>query len=248
MTLQARLTDLQREIGNVITVLERRQCFDSAEEAREHSQQIKMLRKWRADVLALLDDARPAHEQALEALEFAAGAIGDAIGCEDGLDGRAGETVLRMIDAALVANGRQPMRKPQHDADIEWFRQYLRERLAVLGDDARPAEGGAALIAAERQRQIEHEGWTPEHDDAHSTGEIVSAAVCYAVYGSHQTRGTAEECVALVLSRWPFELTWWKPSDDPVRNLVKAGALIAAEIDRLQRKLPPSPSPSREEP
>jgi len=35
---------------------------------------------------------------------------------------------------------------------------------------------------------------------------------------------------------WPWEASWWKPSDDPIRNLAKAGALIAAEIDRLQRK------------
>lgn len=37
-------------------------------------------------------------------------------------------------------------------------------------------------------------------------------------------------------SDWPWHSSWWKPSDDPIRNLVKAGALIAAEIDRLQRQ------------
>jgi hypothetical protein len=34
---------------------------------------------------------------------------------------------------------------------------------------------------------------------------------------------------------WPWDEKWWKPSTNPIRNLVKAGALIAAEIDRLQR-------------
>jgi len=34
---------------------------------------------------------------------------------------------------------------------------------------------------------------------------------------------------------WPFSSEWWKPAQDPIRNLVKAGALIAAEIDHLQR-------------
>jgi hypothetical protein len=38
---------------------------------------------------------------------------------------------------------------------------------------------------------------------------------------------------------WPWDQDWWKPSPDPIRNLVKAGALIAAEIDRLQRLAPP---------
>lgn len=37
---------------------------------------------------------------------------------------------------------------------------------------------------------------------------------------------------------WPWDENWWKPSLDPIRNLVKAGALLAAEIDRLQRSKP----------
>lgn len=80
---------------------------------------------------------------------------------------------------------------------------------------------GASMIAAERQRQIEVEGWTHEHDDEHRHGELVSAAVCYAK-------------PALADTYWPWDPFWWKPSDDPIRNLVKAGALIAAEIDRLR--------------
>lgn len=35
---------------------------------------------------------------------------------------------------------------------------------------------------------------------------------------------------------WPWATDWWKPSDDPITNLVRAGALIAAEIDRLLRE------------
>jgi len=34
---------------------------------------------------------------------------------------------------------------------------------------------------------------------------------------------------------WPWHPVQWKPSTDPERNLVKAGALIAAEIDRILR-------------
>ena len=33
---------------------------------------------------------------------------------------------------------------------------------------------------------------------------------------------------------WPWSDKWWKPKDK-IRDLVRAGALIAAEIDRLQR-------------
>lgn len=58
-------------------------------------------------------------QQALTALEFAHGAILDAIGLEDGLDGRAGERVLGMINAALIANGRQPLSMPAADVAVE---------------------------------------------------------------------------------------------------------------------------------
>lgn len=94
---------------------------------------------------------------------------------------------------------------------------------------------GVALIAAERKRQVESEGWTPEHDDVHEMGELPAAAMCYAAE-------CVEEDIVQVADEyfasdwWPWDASWWKPSDDPIRNLVKAGALIAAEIDRLQRK------------
>lgn len=81
---------------------------------------------------------------------------------------------------------------------------------------------GAELILVERQRQIDGEGWTPEHDAEHGGCELVDAAVCYLV-----TRWWKQF--------WPWDWTFWKPTpDDRVRELVKAGALIAAEIDRLQ--------------
>jgi len=96
---------------------------------------------------------------------------------------------------------------------------------------------GAGLIAAERQRQIEAEGWSAEHDDGHDQCELLDAAICYAgMAGSIilDTDQGAEAGVGL-LESWPWSRDWWKPSSDPIRNLVKAGALIAAEIDRLQR-------------
>jgi hypothetical protein len=88
---------------------------------------------------------------------------------------------------------------------------------------------GVALIASERDRQVRSEGWTPEHDDEHENGELISAAVWYADNG-------CEFDLGLRLPPWPFEPEAWKASDDRVGQLVKAGALIAAEIDRLQRR------------
>ena len=83
---------------------------------------------------------------------------------------------------------------------------------------------GINLIEAERERQIYQEGWTEEHDDKHVNNELALAAACYAVPD--------------VFSQgyWPptWDLSWYKPTTR-IRDLVKAGALIAAEIDRLQR-------------
>ena len=84
---------------------------------------------------------------------------------------------------------------------------------------------GIELIAEERQRQIEEEGWTAEHDKQWKHGELAEAAACYASWLDRPS--TDIEAV------WPFDMTWWKPSQDRIRELQKAGALIAAEIDRL---------------
>lgn len=83
------------------------------------------------------------------------------------------------------------------------------------------------LIAAERQRQID-KGYTAEHDDAHNRGEICWAAICYA-------NSTADENAGQSPDDWPFELEAWQPEGE-LKNLVKAAALLAAEIDRLLRK------------
>ena len=101
---------------------------------------------------------------------------------------------------------------------------------------------GVELIAAERKRQIENEGWYPARDaQVHVKGELGRAAENY-------VRFAVEPDVARDYQRknghtpagWPWHYRWWKPSQgnavaDRVRDLTKAGALIAAEIDRLQR-------------
>ena len=93
---------------------------------------------------------------------------------------------------------------------------------------------GIERIAAERKRQIEAEGWTPEHDDTHSKGELNAAAVAYATANLDRSMGGEDAAFSSFFpSNWL--VSWWKPSADPIRNLEKAGALIAAEIDRLQR-------------
>ena len=85
---------------------------------------------------------------------------------------------------------------------------------------------GLELISQERQRQVSVEGFTQEHDDKATDGQLALAARCYAAASCYSS--------PMPLS-WPWLPRWWKP-EDKIRNLVKAGALIAAEIDRLQRQ------------
>jgi hypothetical protein len=83
-------------------------------------------------------------------------------------------------------------------------------------------------VLLERERQITEEGWTPEHDDRHSAGELAWAGSCYA--------GDAHDYVPGEIPwSWPWAAAWWKPSPDPQRNLAKAAALILAEQERLDR-------------
>ncbi len=83
-------------------------------------------------------------------------------------------------------------------------------------------------VIEERRRQQEKEGWTPEHDDQHSKGELATAAACYAGFSDAYPNCGQPPFF------WPFEGAWWKPSNYR-RDLVKAAALILAEIERIDR-------------
>lgn len=103
-------------------------------------------------------------------------------------------------------------------------------------------------VLAERQRQISKEGWHHDHDDGHNHGEMALAAACYAMFAS--VSDEAREATDLPgdltkdgrtihgwsawLEIWPWARSWWKPKDRRF-DLVRAGALILAEIERLDR-------------
>ena len=116
---------------------------------------------------------------------------------------------------------------------IEWD-GFLRSLNVALLSPAAPGAGGGALadVAAERRRQIDVEGWTPEHDDEHANGELATAAACYAASGAvtfpWAPRFRGRHLV------WPWSREWWKPRGRR-SDLVRAGALIVAEIERLDR-------------
>jgi hypothetical protein len=87
-------------------------------------------------------------------------------------------------------------------------------------------------VSAERRRQIEVEGWTPEHDDKHSDGELAEAAAAYAIASAEGKESLPRASKQFLQTCWTKN--WWKPKDRR-SNLVRAGALILAEIERLDR-------------
>lgn len=82
-------------------------------------------------------------------------------------------------------------------------------------------------IAVERRRQVEVEGWSIEHDDSHDNGQMAAAAACYAMSAYSKAS----------IRYWSWDMKWWKPKT-PRRDLIRAAALIVAEIERLDRTTP----------
>lgn len=89
---------------------------------------------------------------------------------------------------------------------------------------------GVKLITKERERQIDVKGWSEEHDKQHNRGELSDLAACYALRPYWRKR------ISTPMIN-PFAFKDFKPDpNNRVRELTKAGALIAAEIDRLLNK------------
>lgn len=160
-----------------------------------------------------------------------------------------------LIEAAeaLVARWYTPKWKdePHTAVFIERLRAALSNSAAPAQADARDAtleEDGVSLIAAERRRQVGREGWSAKHDDEHEDASLAMAAALYASPEPLYTVQKAPNSVAWT-DPWPWHdqvqgarggwhkvPAWDKRKTHPrLRQLVIAGALIAAEIDRLNR-------------
>jgi len=93
-----------------------------------------------------------------------------------------------------------------------------------------PRKRANALIEAERTRQIEIEGWSIDHDDQHTDGSIFKAALAYFRFDPRLHNPNVPS------AGWPSSWSndWWKPRTRR-ENLIRAGALCLAEIERLRR-------------
>lgn len=147
-------------------------------------------------------------------------------------------------EAALTAAGAEVARLKADTkqgavdyCDLMARHDHQANEIARLREALGSQTAAARDVLAERQRQISGEGWTPEHDDAHSDGEMAGAAACYAMQvaldciGRNDLHNTVSRTIREL---WPWSAHWWKPKNRRA-DLIKAAALILAEIERLDR-------------
>lgn len=96
---------------------------------------------------------------------------------------------------------------------------------------------GAIRIQDERERQVNVKGYSAEYDDKLVHGELARAALAYLMWYITISLKWIQGPWSHFPELWPFELALWHPDNDAIDGLVKVGAFVAAEIDRLQRQL-----------
>lgn len=137
------------------------------------------------------------------------------------LDGGQGKQSLGALAASVLAakEERNYTRNFQKPKDLD----TPSEAADATGAPRWKPSAAAFDVLAERRKQVEVDGWTHEHDDGHSNGELADAAISYANEGHD-----------LTVFFWP----WDEPMVSHGRraDLVRAAALLIAEIERLDRK------------
>lgn len=145
----------------------------------------------------------------------------------DPIDDALGELAAHLTGLAGVG-----LRDPDRRRWLEALVIARADRRLLEQDGTDTRWGGVRRVAVERFRHVEEEGWSAHHDDEHDQGELAAAAACYADVAFRQARGLNPSTLP---NMWPWSRQWFKPASEPIRNLEKAGALIAAELDRLLR-------------
>ncbi|MEB7957314.1 hypothetical protein [Raoultella ornithinolytica] len=142
-----------------------------------------------------------------------------------------------LVEALEKAQGMEAYWKTQCRGITDHCEE-LQTRIAGLESRTVTVTAAAADVLAERKRQVSVEGWTPSHDDAHKNNEMAFAAACYAFHAAAAS-WDLEDCGTDYDSHpapknWPWEPEWWKPKSARA-DLVRAGALILAELERIDR-------------
>lgn len=116
---------------------------------------------------------------------------------------------------------------------------FLAGVIIAIGLTASSASSMRDEALAERLRQVEVEGRTPESDDKYPGGQLACAAIAYLMVGVNPNGARLW---------WPWDVKTFKPSPDTRRNLIKAGALLLADIEWLDRLRAKLAEPAKQEP
>ena len=130
----------------------------------------------------------------------------------------------RATPEMLLAAGYRATAEGLSDTGHRAWARLLAAVPSAPGTPEVPQTAAARDVLAERKRQVEVEGWTPAHDDAYLENELPRAASAYTLGGQYVSPPAI----------WPWTGFWWKPRNARA-NYVRAGALLIAEIERLDR-------------
>lgn len=99
---------------------------------------------------------------------------------------------------------------------------------------------GAREVLAERQRQVTAEGWSEAHDDTHTDASMAMVAALYAAPRDNLMVAVHTADSISLADPWPASWSakrWDKRKTHARRKrLVIAGALILAELERMDRR------------
>ncbi|HHJ1522755.1 TPA: hypothetical protein ACQGZX_001208 [Pseudomonas aeruginosa] len=130
----------------------------------------------------------------------------------------------------------EPLLNMMSDKDHDTRITAERQLLSILADVPGNSVPQAWLdVQAERRRQVEAEGWTPEHDDEHACDEIAAFACFYAMPPAARDWDTSSTGYGDTLGEAILPEGWEPKTGDRRREMVKACALTLAEIERLDR-------------
>lgn len=128
----------------------------------------------------------------------------------------------------------------------------FRRAVGTKGQDHSLLNHPLHLIAHERDRQIKEEGFTTDHDDEHEFGELAMVAALYACPNRIFIKGVVDGGAHVFYDPWPpswdnkFDKRHYQGEivnpetytrQERFNLLVKAGALILAEMERIQRQI-----------
>lgn len=156
-----------------------------------------------------------------------------------------------MLPAALVAFADEWYRLCERRFAVDRIRisGQLAEAIVEAVCAAQPAQGidlgpGVRAIADERKRQVNAEGYSAENDADYKAGELANAALAYVQVAAMDLAagGRAHVATRTPPACWPWHRLWWKPRDAR-RDLVRAGALIAAQLDAIDSQPEAAPAP-----